>query len=1002
MKDKRRKIITIVLIVAVVLIALIAGLAGFITDFLWFRDLGYTAVFWKKLLTMLKIGVPVFIVLSVLGIAYLKTLRKGYFKRTSVAEYTMGVKGQSRVGYLLAIAASFIVTYVSVSNLWFELLKFTNSSGFDLKDPIFNNDVSFYVFKLQFIKELNSIVIIALVAFAILTFVYYYFLLQVAKPSDIDGKTVDEPEPEPQPKQKQNAEPGILSGILKSLGLNFEGSGGSGFNATEAMGAAKKSAQGSGMTELVHIASKQITVLGILFFLMIGVNYLLKQYNLLYSNNGVVFGAGYTDMHLNLWVYRIIMCLAVIAAIFFAIGISKKKLKTVIIVPIAMIGVGILGAGAGLIMQNLIVDPDAISKEGAYLEHNIAFTQNAYGISDVTSKPFAATNDLTQENIKANSDTIRNIRINDYDPTKTFYNLSQAIRQYYTFNDVDVDRYMVNGQYTQTFLSAREIDESKIDQQWLNVHLKYTHGYGVTLSRVDKVTASGQPDIMIKNIPPESQVEEIDITRPEIYFGELQNQYIITNTDEKEFDYPEGTENKYSTYESDTGIKMNLFNRIMFSIEERSLKLLISTNIKADSKIIVKRNIKERVQTIMPYLDYGDPYMVTVDGKLYWIIDAFTTSSMFPYSEPYDLASGSSTNYIRNSVKIVIDAYTGTTDFFTVDKNDPVAVTLAKIYPTLFKDADTMPESLKAHIRYPSLMLSVQANIYKKYHVEDIDVFYQKEDLWEIANEKLGASDREVPMTPNYYIMKLPGEKDVEFINSIPYTPKDKVNMTALLIARNDGEHYGELMLLQLPKGRIIMGPAQIDAQIAQDPQISQDFSLWANSDSTYSRGNMFVVPIEDSLMYVEPIYLKAQDSSMPEVKRIILYYGDRIAYESTLGGALDAMFGPGTGDSITDTDLTGDEGDADSTPDDTGTDPAANVGDDQQKTTDELLKLAVAAYNNAVEAQKAGDWAKYGEYMKELEGYLSQPELSTAEQAAAGTETETGTGAAPAEVAEN
>jgi uncharacterized membrane protein (UPF0182 family) len=394
----------------------------------------------------------------------------------------------------------------------------------------------------------------------------------------------------------------------------------------------------------------------------------------------------------------------------------------------------------------------------------------------------------------------------------------------------------------------------------------------------------------------------------------------------------------------------------------------------------------------MPFVDYADPYMVTVDGKLYWIIDGFTTSNLYPYSEPYDTEGGGSTNYIRNSVKVVIDAYTGATDYYLVDGKDPVANTLNGIYPTLFKSIDKLDDGIRAHIRYPGTMLNIQANIYKKYHVNDIGVFYQGEDLWDIANEKLGASDREVPMTPNYYIMKLPGEDDVEFVNSIPYTPMNKVNMTGLLIARNDGERYGELMLLQLPKGRIIMGPSQIDAQIAQDTQISQDFALWQNSGSTYSRGNMFVVPIEDSIMYVEPIYLRAVDSSMPEVKRIIIYYNDKIAYESTLAGALDVMFGAGTGDEIRTTEPTGDTGDADSTPGDTdingqpdsdttgsaptpaGTGSAIGTeGDVQQMTTDELIKAASDTYNRATEAQRVGDWAKYGEEMNLLKAYIDQ-----------------------------
>jgi uncharacterized membrane protein (UPF0182 family) len=414
----------------------------------------------------------------------------------------------------------------------------------------------------------------------------------------------------------------------------------------------------------------------------------------------------------------------------------------------------------------------------------------------------------------------------------------------------------------------------------------------------------------------------------------------------------------------------------------------VSSNIDGNSKIIINRNIAERVREIMPFIDYADPYMVTVDGKLYWIIDGFTTSDQYPYSEPYDMANGGTANYIRNSVKVVIDAYTGATDYYLVDGSDPVANTLAGIYPTLFKSIDKLDEGIKAHIRYPGTMLNIQANIYKKYHVNDIGVFYQGEDLWDIANEKVGSSDREVPMTPNYYMMKLPGEEGIEFVNSIPYTPMNKVNMTGLLIARNDGERYGELMLLQLPKGRIIMGPSQIDAQIAQDTQISQDFALWQNSGSEYSRGNMFVVPIEDSIMYVEPIYLKALDSSMPEVKRIIIYYNDKIAYASTLADALDATFGAGTGDEVRTGQPTGDTGDVDSTPDDTGVtgqpdaeQPAVTVtdgaigteGDAQQMTTDELIKAIADTYNRATDAQRAGDWAKYGEEMALLKTYIDR-----------------------------
>ena len=576
-------------------------------------------------------------------------------------------------------------------------------------------------------------------------------------------------------------------------------------------------------------------------------------------------------------------------------------------------------------------------------------------MDDVDVKAFAADNTLTYKDINENTETINNIRINDFDPAQQFYNQTQSIRQYYTFNDVDVDRYMINGKYTQTFLTAREIDESKRgNDSWLNSHLKYTHGYGVALSRVDKVTASGQPDVLIGNIPPVSSVDEIKIDRPEIYFGELSNDYIIVGTSEKEFDYPDGDSNKYTAYEGDAGIKMNFLNRIMFSIREGSLKMFTSSNIDSNSKIIINRNVMQRVRTIMPYLDYeDDPYMVTVDGKLYWMVDAYTTSSYYPYSEPYGERS---TNYIRNSVKVVVDAYNGDVDFYIVDDKDPIAATFAKIYPTLFKSFDQMPEGLKAHIRYPNNLFQIQASVYGKYHMEDVNVFYQKEDVWDIASEIYGMEKQQ--MKPNYYIAKLPGEEKAEFFNSIPFTPKSKQNMTALMVARNDGDNYGQLVLYQFPKSRTIYGPEQIEAQIDQNTEISKEFSLWNSSGTKYRRGNMFIIPINTSILYVEPVYLEAQNSSIPEVKRIIMAYDDEIAYEETLAECLVSLFGNGAEEGV-------------STPGSEDESPDGESGNAQMSTS-ELIAAASAAYEDAINAQKKGDWAGYGKYMDELEKYLN------------------------------
>ena len=959
----------VIILILMVLAAGFGGLVNFITDYLWFKELGYTSVFFKQLFTQLEIGIPSFIIIMVLTYFYLRVLKRGYYKRIDTVDSpAVSEKTLNRISLGLGAAFGVLVTITTVTGLWFQILKFANSSSFGVKDPIFGLDVSFYIFRLEFITQLNQIAIGIILAFAALTLIYYFILLSMRRPKIFDQQANAQTsynEYSEEQNYRNNNYGNIFNGLFGEafgkFGQSFTGGQGFGGGQNPFGGNTGRSSgskfNNENLKELLNIASNQLTVLGVIFFLMVGSNFFLRQYDLLYSHTGVLYGAGFTDINVTLWVYRAMIVLSVFAAIFFALGIKRKKYKMVFTVPIIMIILGAVGTGAAMLVQNLVVSPDEITKESQYLKNNITFTQYAYDLQDVTIKNFPATNNLTKQDIANNMGTIQNIRINDYEPAKKFYNQTQSIRPYYLFNDVDVDRYMVNGEYTQTFLSAREIDETKIRQEWINKHLKYTHGYGITLSRVDKVTTSGQPDMLIDSIPPISDVEEIDIERPEIYFGELTNNYILVNTNEEEFDYPsrgEEEDNVYTTYQGEAGIKLNLLNRALFAIREQSLKLMVSTNITGDSKIVINRNIGERVRRIMPFLQYDiDPYIVTVDGKLYWIIDAYTTSSYYPYSEPFD-PMRSNVNYIRNSIKVVVDAYNGHVNYYLVNDEDPIATTYAKIYPALFKSFDQMPESLKAHIRYPNAMFNIQANVYKRYHMNDVKVFYQGEDLWDISNEIFGTE--EVQATPNYYIMKLPGESDVEFINSIPYTPAGKRNMTGLLVARNDGEHYGEIILYQMPKDSFVDGPMQIESQIDQSPEISKEFSLWNSAGSTYIRGNLFIIPIENSLVYVEPVYLEASNTgSLPEVKRVIVAYGDRIAYEPTLGEALDSLFGAGTG-----------------TPSSPGEEP-----EEPQTggvlTSEELIRLANEAFENATNSQRSGDWASYGQYLSDLKDYLNQ-----------------------------
>lgn len=929
-----KKGLSFVVMVIVVILVLLIGCAGFFTNWMWFDSLGYEKVFWTKFLSQLEIGVPVFLAAMLLVRIYLKSLKKHYFIEIESHEIP-DEKRLNKISWGMSVVFGLLVGLTAGASTWMDFRQFVNATSFGLKDPIFHLDISFYVFKLAFLTKANNIVLGIVVGVVIITLLYYGILMMVRTPDMFEWEPEEPEDPET---SGENAIPFTRKNRKKpsekrTLDLN-----------------------NSNMSQLLHIASGKLTLLGIIFYLMVAMDFLMRQFDLLHVHTGAVYGAGFTDVNVKLWVYRLIMVLSIVGAVTLCHHMHRKEPKKLVRIPIAIVAVGLLGGVVSFAVQNLLVSPDEINKESKYLERNISFTRHAYGLDNIKVEEFPAEQNLNRQAIRDNSQTITNIRINDYEPVQDFYNQTQSIRQYYDFNDVDIDRYNINGEQTQTYLAAREINESKISSTWINRHLKYTHGYGAAVSRVDAVTASGQPDIIVKNIPPESEAKDIEITRPEIYFGELTNDYVIVNTDEQEFDYPNGNENSYSMYKGKAGIKLNLLNRILFSVREGSMKLLVSSNVNSDSRIIINRNIKDRVEKLMPYLSYEkDPYMTVVNGKLYWIVDAYTTSSYYPYSEPYSGEVGS-TNYIRNSVKVVVDAYNGDTNYYVVDQDDPVARTYQKIYPTLFKDGKEMPEGIRKHIRYPNSLLKIQAGVYTKYHMDQVKVFYQDEDLWDIAHQIYGTEEKE--MDPSYFIFELPDEKKAEFINMIPFTPKSKQNMTAIMMARNDGNRYGQLLVYKFPKNKTVYGPMQIEAQIDQNTEISKEFSLWNSSGSKYRRGDLFVIPINNSIMYVEPVYLEASNQAIPEMKRVIVAYGDQIAYESTLEDALADLFGE---------DENGGQSQSASA--------SSGKNNSGKSNTKELIQKANEAYENAVNAQKSGNWKKYGDYLDELEKYLNQLE---------------------------
>ncbi|WP_141706153.1 UPF0182 family protein [Caloranaerobacter ferrireducens] len=911
MNRKIGYIIGIVIILALVLISSFSSIINFITDYLWFKELGYTKTFFTKLRTQFTIGIPTFILLTLLLVFYFKSIKKSYYKTAGIIPNKAGEKRLNSVLWAVSVLVSLYISSIFAGNLWFTILKFINSNNFNIKDPIFNKDISFYIFKLPLLSEVIDLLLLLSFILIILTAVFYLILIAIRRPGVYnEDEFYDVP--------------------VRNLNSLFN-------------------------KRVFKVVLFQIGLIGLVIFIVIGLNFLLKSYGILYSTRGKVYGASFTDVHISLWIYRIMAFISVISAIGFFIGVIRKKVRLALTGPVVLIIFSMIGSIVSGLFQQFVVEPNEISKEEKYLKYNIEYTQKAYGLEDVKEMNFNVEQNLTRDDLINNKETIKNIRINDYRPINQVYNQLQGIRQYYRFNDIDIDRYYINGEYTQVFLAARELDQEKLSNQaktWINQHLKYTHGYGLTLSPVNSVTPEGQPKLLIKDIPPVTDTD-LKIKRPEIYFGELTNNYIVVNTDEKEFDYPIGENNQEAIYQGLAGIKLSGINRLLFAIREGSFKLILSGDINSDSKIIINRNIIDRVKKIAPFIIYdSDPYLVInqEDGKLYWIIDGYTVSSRYPYSQPY---RDSNINYIRNSVKVVIDAYNGTTKYYVFDEEDPIIMTYKNIFSDLFLDKEQMPKGLKEHIRYPQLLFDIQSEVYKVYHINNPVVFYNKEDVWDIAKEKYMSNVQKAES--NYVMFKLPDEDKAEFLLTVPYTPATKPNMTALFVARNDGDNYGKLFIYKFPKSKTVDGLMMIESRIDQDSNISPQLTLWSQKGSIVLRGNLLVIPIENSLLYVEPIYLQADnENSLPEVKRVIVAYKNKIVMEETLDEALTKIFGQ-----------------IDREEDESGVidNVDINISDGNLK---EIIKKANEIFNKAKEASQKGDWAKYGEYLNKLENILN------------------------------
>jgi uncharacterized membrane protein (UPF0182 family) len=679
-------------------------------------------------------------------------------------------------------------------------------------------------------------------------------------------------------------------------------------------------------------------------------SYGLDRYLLLYGDNGVVVGASYTDIHVGLPGLWLMIGLSIIAAFaaWANLRVGTYRLPAVAIV---LVGIGsfVLSGVVPSLFRYFFVRPSELQLEKPYIERNIALTRQAYNLDRIGAKPFAAEQKLTFKTLEANKATIENIRLWDWLPLSDTYAQLQEIRTYYKFHDLDVDRYWLDGSYQSVMLSARELRSSLLPpnaQTWVNRHILFTHGNGAVMSPVTRKSTEGLPFFYLRDIPPVADGGP-KIHEPRIYYGEESDDYVIVKGSTPEFDYPKGKANVYAAYDGAGGVPIGAMARkTLFAYYFNDPNLVLSSYITTDSRIMFRRNIQERVRTIAPFLRLDhDPYLVISDGRLFWMQDAYTTSSYFPSAQP---AQDLDLNYIRNSVKVVVDAYNGTVDFYLIDPGDPIAATYQRIFPSLFKPFTAMPPDLQKHIRYPEDLFLIQARLYQTYHMEAADVFYNREDLWQFPRQPGG--DGSAMMTPYYIIMRLPGEPQAEFFLMLPMVPSRRDNMIAWLAARCDAPDYGKLIVYEFPKDKLVYGPFQIEARINQNTEISQQLTLWNQMGSRVIRGaNLLVIPIENSILYLSPLYLRAEHGHLPELKRVIAAYGEHVVMKETLAEALSALFiEPGAAPAVS--------GATEEVP---LSRPAASQAQE-----------ALDHYNQAVERLKSGDWKGFGtqfDAMREL-----------------------------------
>lgn len=896
------------------------------TEWLWFNSVNYASVWVRQWVAWGITFLVAFVIAAGMLLLNFHLARRRAIKDTSpIQPQFLAFRWVPWLVTGISLFLAFLFASAAGGN-WLEFLRHAYRVPFGTSDPIYNLDVSFYLFSLPIFNFIQG---------------WIMSLLFVT-----------------------------IVGILPIYAIN---------NLPDIQ-------TGQWQPQKSVLFRRHAVILGSLFLLFWASGYIIDLLSLVFSARGVVFGASYTDLFASRWgliAQFVFMILAALSLFLLAFRLNFRPL---------LVSAGLWFAATILIsglypgiLQRYIVEPNEIERETPYIAHNIEFTRLAFGLDKIRTEPFTTEGSLNDQNLALSQEVLDTIRLWDYRPLESTYEQLQALRPYYEFSGIDIDRYEINGETRQVMLAARELDKSKLAApSWVNLNLEFTHGYGIVMNPVDRFTPDGQPEFFIKDLPPNSEVE-FEVDRPEIYYGERTNDIVYVGSAREEFSYPSGNENVYTRYSGNGGVLLDsFFKRVAFALRFSDANVLLSDEVDSDTRVMLHRQIQNRVSHIAPFLFLdGDPYIVVSNGRLVWMVDAYTISGSFPYSTP----TSQGFNYIRNASKITVDAYDGSVNFYFADTSDPLIQSYSRAFPGMFQPLSAMPADLHSHIRYPEDLFRVQTTQYLTYHMQDVRVFYNKEDLWELPTEII--SNTEQSLEPYYVILPLPGQTESEYLLIQPYTPAEKNNMVAWLAARNDGDNYGELIAYELPKQELIFGPIQIEGRIDQEPEISQQFSLWDQRGSQVIRGNLLVVPFEDSFLYVEPVYLLSETSALPELKRVIVANNSEVAMAETLEGALTSLI-QGDADEVIAAEAAeeraaaAETAAAASTAEETTTEessegsstitvPEGSVTGSSELDT--LVQNLVSSANDhflaAEQAQRDGDWARYGEELEALQADL-------------------------------